>query len=103
MACWLGPGKEVAQCAVGHQRRVGRVLNPAPRYGVGSGRLGTQEVEIVVTIVEAVIGVAVRIRKQEEGVVDAILMEVLKDLRQNKSNEEVRDEGADGEDSAGVM
>jgi hypothetical protein len=63
MACWLGPGKEAAQRTVGHKRGIGRVLNPAPRYGVEFGRLGSQKVKIVFTIGEAVIGVAVRVRK----------------------------------------
>ena len=63
MACWLGPGKEAAQRTVGHKRGIGRVLNPAPRYGVEFGRLGSQKVKIVFTIGEAVIGVVARVRK----------------------------------------
>ena len=63
MARRLGLGKEATQSTVGHERGIGRVLNPAPWYGVESGRLGSQKVKVVFTIGEAVIGVAVRVRK----------------------------------------
>ena len=59
--------------------------------------------EIVVTIGEVHIGATVKVREQKEGVVDAIRLEVLENLFRHIDNDEVRDEGADGEDSAGVM
>ena len=80
MVRWLGLDEEAAQCAVRHQRRVGRTLDPIPRYGIRLSRLGIQEVEIVVTIGEVRIGALVRVREQKEGVVDAIRLEVLENL-----------------------